>query len=928
MAHRRKCILFMMVVLALLFTSTPAIAQIDPPFDDLTPNEYTFTGRRGTSYTATWDPETYQVTFSTPNSTFPWDWMSFLGEQGAISLAGNNAVAYTFAFSSASTITGVARGDIMRVKARDIHNLAYLTKIGLVIGSGAQAQRAWFSDSTITEYTLTPESIGYTATVLGRQVTVRVSHVTIADFQVVGVIEVTIDDPTNARIYIASDLEPALAYRYAVEYHDTPDTSVSYSDSQEIIQGLATLDTPEEQYYGQPLPVYFYASEPLDSWSANNLSFDNYLHADPLDGQVAPGTHDGRVAMATVAQPVQYFYIGNVVLDDPTRADPTSLMDALGTQRLAALEQLPLVDAPGLPAFKFVNVMSNLLNSYLINPGGRVYAVDKAIIYAPDTLMPIATVSELLPEAFINAFQDMLIQFGDYRYGSPPIGQYWWKADGGYDLVPSWYQGNIVDTFYYLPDGRLTRRWQFSDAYSTAEYLNGLASVFRTTGDVAFLQSQEAAFDDVLAALQNFDEQYDSVYGEDGNLFPNLVMPMGDLESIQGEYPAETAQTIYAYQDAAHILTALGRTSEALDLLDNYVAPMQAAFDAAFWHSTLSFYAPVADQRNPTHNGEYYLDKWCQTVIPFLQRDMDTTRLPAMLATYTANGFYEPEGDVHWLSTDSENFAWPGRWGLDSRWTNGFVMQGGFLIGIPPVIPPLGYYRLRQQSEGDLYANIYLDRWVELGPHETMMEWNYQIPGRFLESSIYIEATIATTWLLKGALGLTVDGTTVTIAPILGDQFVVRNLHVTSQGMTAVLNYARDADGQEYIQIVSNEGLTINAPQASPTAVELTSFTATDHGSYVRVEWETASEQDNLGFNLYRSDWAQESWTRLNDSLIPSKAPGSPAGAAYWYDDLITSATTTYYYQLEDVDVRGKRTFYGPVPTVHRIYLPLVVKSP
>jgi len=94
------------------------------------------------------------------------------------------------------------------------------------------------------------------------------------------------------------------------------------------------------------------------------------------------------------------------------------------------------------------------------------------------------------------------------------------------------------------------------------------------------------------------------------------------------------------------------------------------------------------------------------------------------------------------------------------------------------------------------------------------MEYDYQMPGRFGESSVYVESASGTTWLLQMALGLEVNGTRVTIAPILSGQFVVRNLHVTSQGLTAVINYARDDSGQEHIQVLSNEGLDVVAPNA------------------------------------------------------------------------------------------------------------------
>ena len=75
------------------------------------------------------------------------------------------------------------------------------------------------------------------------------------------------------------------AYHYAVEFRDTPDTRVSFRAADQAIQGLATLNTEDELAYGQPVPVYLYASEPLHSWSANNLTFDQYLQADTLDGR-------------------------------------------------------------------------------------------------------------------------------------------------------------------------------------------------------------------------------------------------------------------------------------------------------------------------------------------------------------------------------------------------------------------------------------------------------------------------------------------------------------------------------------------------------------------------------------------------------------------------------------------------------------------
>ena len=97
-----------------------------------------------------------------------------------------------------------------------------------------------------------------------------------------------------------------------------------------------------------------------------------------------------------------------------------------------------------------------------------------------------------------------------------------------------------------------------------------------------------------------------------------------------------------------------------------------------------------------------------------------------------------------------------------------------------------------------------------------------------------------------------------------------------------------------------------------PTAVELVSFTATPRRNGIRLDWETASELDNLGFNLYRSESAEGERVQLNAALIPTQNPGSPVGGVYtWLDQAVTPGVT-YYYWLEDVDVTGRATLHGP----------------
>jgi hypothetical protein len=123
-----------------------------------------------------------------------------------------------------------------------------------------------------------------------------------------------------------------------------------------------------------------------------------------------------------------------------------------------------------------------------------------------------------------------------------------------------------------------------------------------------------------------------------------------------------------------------------------------------------------------------------------------------------------------------------------------------------------------------------------------------------------------------------------------------------------------------------------------PTAVELAWFRTSSHEGVTVVEWETATELHNLGFNLYRTDAPNVlpgRGERLNEALIPSQSPGDLWGASYAYSDETAAADTTYYYWLEAIDNKGVAKLYGPVTAVVEIdttilpdktYLPIVFK--
>lgn len=115
----------------------------------------------------------------------------------------------------------------------------------------------------------------------------------------------------------------------------------------------------------------------------------------------------------------------------------------------------------------------------------------------------------------------------------------------------------------------------------------------------------------------------------------------------------------------------------------------------------------------------------------------------------------------------------------------------------------------------------------------------------------------------------------------------------------------------------SDDGLSVDdfrLTPATPTAITLSEFYAEQVADYVLVTWETASELENRGFNLYRGTSLAGPLGQLNATLIPSQSQGNPGGFVYtWEDRADLIPGTTYFYWIEDVDVYNVATMHGPV---------------
>jgi uncharacterized repeat protein (TIGR01451 family) len=123
------------------------------------------------------------------------------------------------------------------------------------------------------------------------------------------------------------------------------------------------------------------------------------------------------------------------------------------------------------------------------------------------------------------------------------------------------------------------------------------------------------------------------------------------------------------------------------------------------------------------------------------------------------------------------------------------------------------------------------------------------------------------------------------------------------------------------------------------TAITLVSFTARGNANSITLNWQTGTEINNAGFNIYRATSENGSYAQINDQFIVAK--GDPlSGASYTYIDTDVEEDITYYYKLQDVEFDGDDEWHGPVSaTVSSnrsnnlpllptgpVYLPLIVK--
>ena len=78
------------------------------------------------------------------------------------------------------------------------------------------------------------------------------------------------------------------------------------------------------------------------------------------------------------------------------------------------------------------------------------------------------------------------------------------------------------------------------------------------------------------------------------------------------------------------------------------------------------------------------------------------------------------------------------------------------------------------------------------------------------------------------------------------------------------------------------------------------------------IRWKTASELDNFGFDVFRSESEEGPFVKLNDRPISGAGTTDEPQSYAFVDDTI-DVSKAYYYYVESISINGLREHFTPV---------------
>ncbi len=136
----------------------------------------------------------------------------------------------------------------------------------------------------------------------------------------------------------------------------------------------------------------------------------------------------------------------------------------------------------------------------------------------------------------------------------------------------------------------------------------------------------------------------------------------------------------------------------------------------------------------------------------------------------------------------------------------------------------------------------------------------------------------------------------------------VSNNRLTSTPVYVQYIAASSSDGAD--DIIHTQGSVESRMQvrvAEPMPVELTSFSATLKDGMVKLNWATASEQNNSHFEIEMASGTATNFKRVG--IVESKAGNSSTTLTYSYSNYYSSQGQAEYYRLKQVDYDGTPSY-------------------
>ena len=77
------------------------------------------------------------------------------------------------------------------------------------------------------------------------------------------------------------------------------------------------------------------------------------------------------------------------------------------------------------------------------------------------------------------------------------------------------------------------------------------------------------------------------------------------------------------------------------------------------------------------------------------------------------------------------------------------------------------------------------------------------------------------------------------------------------------------------------------------------------------IKWSTSSELNNFGFDVWRGDYEEGPFDRINENTIPGASSSDTVNRYEFIDDTIEKGKA-YWYYVESISMSGRREKFTP----------------